>query len=64
MIIDREVKKQKLTNDLAASKYFIWIAKTYWRNADRYWTWIAYQKYTNSVVYRLENILKVLKRLY
>ena len=64
MIVDREIKKQKLTNDLAASKYFTWIAKTYWRNADRYWTWIAYQKYTASIVYRLENILKVLKILY
>ena len=64
MLIDRKVKKHKLINDLSASKYFIWIAKSYWKNADRYWTWIAYQKYITSVAYRLENILRVLKILY
>ena len=61
MLIDRKVKKHKLINDLSSAKYFTSIAKPYWRNGNRYWT---YRKYVDTIAYRLENVLKVLKILY
>lgn len=63
--MDRDNKKYMIRNDVSASKYFIWIAKGYWKKAQLwYWTQWIYDKYASSVLLRLQRVLSWLTKLW